>query len=773
MSVPPPAGSEIRSEFRHSSRRGLVPLWLLFLFLFLPEAPRAQGLPKVEASARFRPASAAPGTVVELRIEARIQQGYHIYGPGETQNTPTSLEFKDHPRLEAVGDPVFPTGKPHLDPFGNSSVWIEGTVVFVQRFRVRPGTGPGGLALAGFLHYAPCTENYCEPEESAGFEAKLEVLAPPSGKDPSGKEAGKAGSAGKTEPKAEAAGQDPGKGAKRRDPAAEGPDPTPEDPASKVFILSSAFAPPSVRPGERVRLTLRLRTRKGWHVYGAKEEFGEVPSFDLETPAWLKAAGPISVPEGEPHDLGGGLRSYWVRGDFELSREYVVDSSAPAGKHEIAGILSFLPCTEDFCLETGELDFKGTLEIGSGEEGGEAEGASGNGTPDPRVPNPRVPSAGPERSKPGSLWLLVLAAISAGLLALLMPCTYPMIPITFSFFTKQAQERGGSTLGLALVYGSGIILIFIAIGVVVGGAIVGFAVHWATNLVVGLLFLLFALSLFGVIALRPPRFLLDAAGKASMKRGYLGVFLMGATLVVTSFTCTVPFVASLLGASAAGGLGHVVLGMGVFGATMAIPFVILALIPGKLKDIPSAGEWMHVLKVFLGFVEVAAALKFFSNVDLNLQLGLLPDELFLTMWFGIFLAAACFLFGMIRMEGDSGEIGPGRLVGGVAVLMLALYFGYGALGNPYRNNTVMNGLLPGYGADEFLGYASAGGGGSGNGPSSDGNGNGGIPANGGGRRGGGGSSRVAHPLVVDDFEEALARAKEQGRLLLVNFTGFT
>ena len=161
-----------------------------------------------------------------------------------------------------------------------------------------------------------------------------------------------------------------------------------------------------------------------------------------------------------------------------------------------------------------------------------------------------------------------------------------------------------------------------------------------TNLVIGALFFYFAFVLFGFITLQPPRFLLDVAGKASSTGGYLGVFLMGATLVVTSFTCTAPVVGSLLALGAQGGdYGRLVLGMAVFGLTMAVPFVFLSLVPGKLQAMPRSGEWMNTLKVFLGFVEVAAALKFISNADMAWRWEWLSRELFLYTWAGVLLMA--------------------------------------------------------------------------------------------------------------------------------------
>jgi thiol:disulfide interchange protein DsbD len=334
-----------------------------------------------------------------------------------------------------------------------------------------------------------------------------------------------------------------------------------------------------------------------------------------------------------------------------------------------------------------------------------------------------------------------------GLFTLLMPCTYPMIPITISFFTKQAEESPRRQLGLSIAYGLGIVAVFILIGIVFGAAIIRFATHPVTNLVIGVLFGVFALALFGAIELRPPAFLTSAAGMAAAKGGYLGVFLMGTTLVVTSFTCTAPFVGSLLavgaaeGSPGAGSLGRIVLGMGTFGLTMAVPFVLLSMVPRRLGSMPRSGEWMHVLKVFLGFVELAAALKFVSNADLVWQWRVLSRELFLVLWMGIFLAAAGFLFGLVRLEGEAqAPIGPGRMVWATATLLFALYCGYGMLGHDL--DRVMTAIVPNYSSQLALGA-------------------------------GRGSARAGHPIVVDDYDLARARAEAEGRALLVNFTGHT
>jgi thiol:disulfide interchange protein DsbD len=237
---------------------------------------------------------------------------------------------------------------------------------------------------------------------------------------------------------------------------------------------------------------------------------------------------------------------------------------------------------------------------------------------------------------------------------------------------------------------------------------------------------------------------MNLAGRARMSGGYLGVFLMGATLVITSFTCTAPFVGSLLSVGAStGAMSRIVLGMGTFGLTMAVPFVVLSLVPGKLSAMPRSGEWMNTLKVTLGFVELAAALKFLSNADLAYQWQALSRELFLILWAGILGIAALYLLGLIRYKGDSGEVGGGRLLSGTAFALLALYCFFGSLGN--QLDFVMTAIAPNYSAPRLAGFGG----------------------------GGGGEASRGHAIVKDDLDAAVAAALADDKLVLVNFTGHT
>lgn len=662
--------------------------------------------------ARFVPDASRPGDRVLLEVSGDIDPGYHVYGAKETMGLPIALVLDDVGGLTAVGQPDIPVGEPHV-AFGETSFWIRDTVKLTQSLMVPSGAKAGTIEVKGRLRYTACTEDFCDPEAETPFSARLTVSDAPG----------------------------PHVQLPKVDRGLFG--------ATKLSVEPS-LAPDPARPGERVEITLRAQVIPGWHVYGAKEATGAPVSFELTGNHGLGDAGPLVVPDGEPHEMLGEL-TYWLAGEFTMSRTWTVPESAKPGTVELNGRVLYVACDEKSCDPAAEQPFSVALTI----EAGAARAAHAPATTiDSGIPNRGSEREGAEAGRDGGpvisgapvgadsgLLALLLAAVTAGLAALVMPCTYPMIPITFSFFTKQAERRGGSVLPLALIYGIGIVAIFVAIGLVIGPAIVPFATHWVTNLVIGVVFAFFALALFGVVELRPPAFLMDLGSSASSRGGYLGVFLMGATLVIATFACTVPFVGFLLGVGAQGGVGRVAIGMGTFGATMAIPFVLLSLLPGRMQALPRAGEWMHVVKVYLGFVELAAALKFLSNVDLVLGWQLLPRELFLMLWCGIFLVAGMFLLGTFRLAGEThAEISAARMMAALTTILFGLYFLFGALGN--RLDDVLEPLVPNY--SNRIGAAASG-----------------------------AVGTATHEIVVDDYEAAAARARQTDKLLLVNYTGKT
>ncbi|TAJ21768.1 MAG: hypothetical protein EPO68_04165 [Planctomycetota bacterium] len=504
------------------------------------------------------------------------------------------------------------------------------------------------------------------------------------------------------------------------------------------------------RVGEEVRVVLELEIPAGFHIYHHKDDLGHPEAAAYPTSATVTGEGfvfePVVFPT--PHRAEQEGLGTWVWEHTGTVR-FHAKGAGPATA-ELTGIRAAVDgqvCDPNGC-EQFEVTFEAEEPPKSRDvfaDWDKAMAAPKAPTPAPEIVGSRgtdgAPEPAPQPSTPDQpLGAFLLAAIFWGLFALVMPCTYPMIPITISFFTKQASARHSSSLGLSFMYGLGIVAIFVLIGLLFGSVIIPFATHPVTNLLIGAVFVVFAFSLFGAFTLEPPRFLLNAAGSASSVGGVFGVFLMGATLAVTSFTCTAPFVGTLLATGAQGGnLARIAIGMATFGATMAVPFVILSLVPGKLKSMPRSGEWMHSIKVFLGFVELAAALKFLSNADVVWDWAFLSRELFLFLWFGTFLAAALYLFGVIRLQGDPAEVSPTRMSFGVATLLFAIYCLYGALGNGL--DRVMTALAPPY-SNTLVGAVA--------------------------------SDAGSRALVIkDDYDAARAEAIARGVPLFLNFTGHT
>ncbi len=349
--------------------------------------------------------------------------------------------------------------------------------------------------------------------------------------------------------------------------------------------------------------------------------------------------------------------------------------------------------------------------------GDEAAPAAGPEAPVAAAPSTATPSAptAATAAAPGTVQqaidqgfgsFLVFAALG-GLLALLMPCVWPMIPITVNFFVKQGQ-KGGSTTGLALTYCLAIIGIFTLLGVVMTAFLGATALNqlasngWV-NLALGLVFIAFGLSLLGLFELRLPTFLLNASASKESSGGLVGVIFMALTLTITSFSCTVPVVGGLLVLAAKGSYWYPIIGMVVFSSVLAFPFLLLALMPGRLSTLPRSGDWMNAVKVVGGLIEIGAAFKFLNTAEIGF--GASPDsawfdaQVVLSIW--VVLATICglYLLGFFRTDHDHDDVkvGAGRMVLGAGFLTLALYLAPALFGNPPKGRVyerMVVGMLP-------------------------------------------------------------------------------
>lgn len=364
-----------------------------------------------------------------------------------------------------------------------------------------------------------------------------------------------------------------------------------------------------------------------------------------------------------------------------------------------------------------------------------------------------------------SLWAIFLAGFLGGLAALLMPCIFPLLPFTVSYFTKGEYSKAGS-VGRAAFYGLSIIVIYVALGLLVtvvfgADALNNLATNGVFNFVFFALLVVFAASFLGAFELTLPNSWIAKTDTQADKGGLLGIFFMAATLALVSFSCTGPIIGTLLvQAASTGHLLSPALGMFGFSLALALPFTVFAAFPALLKSLPKSGGWLNSVKVVLGFLELALALKFLSNVDLAYHWQWFDREVFLSLWIIIFALLGFYLLGKIRFAHDSplDYVSLPRLFLAIIVLAFTTYLVPGLWGAPLQ---AVAGFLPPQHTQDFDLY---------------------TPTLGGG---GGSSAAAPHaqhkygdlfhaPLGLDayfDYDEARAYARKVNRPILIDFTG--
>jgi len=320
----------------------------------------------------------------------------------------------------------------------------------------------------------------------------------------------------------------------------------------------------------------------------------------------------------------------------------------------------------------------------------------------------RVRSEIADKAQAGLLPFLFASALG-GLFALVMPCVWPMVPITVNFFVKQGQGQGGrkKATGLAITYCLSIIGIFTAVGVLCSfffsaSSLQRLANNPWLNLFVAVLFIAFGLSLLGLFEFRFPSFLLNASAKGASRGGLIGVFFMALTLTITSFTCTFPVVGGLLVMAAGGDFLYPILGLATFATVLAFPFFLLALSPNLISRMPRSGDWMNAVKVVGGLIEIGAALKFLNTAELAYvtpENAWFDAQVVLTCWVVLSVVCGIYLLGLFRTDHDHDEVkvGAGRLVCGCLFLALALFMAPALFGRVPQSviwNRLIVGILP-------------------------------------------------------------------------------
>jgi thiol:disulfide interchange protein len=353
-----------------------------------------------------------------------------------------------------------------------------------------------------------------------------------------------------------------------------------------------------------------------------------------------------------------------------------------------------------------------------------------------------------------SLGSFIWLAAVMGALSLLTPCVFPMIPITVSYFTNHASGARKSAIFTAIIFTVGIILTFTALGMLLAvifgaGGVNQLAANPWINLLITAIFLGFAFSLFGAYFIQVPPSLMDKLNSITRnKEGnqVVGALLMGFTFTLTSFTCTSPFVGTLLVMTAQGNWRWPLAGMLAFSTVFATPFFLLALAPQMMSQLPKVGGWMNSVKVVMGFLEIAAAMKFLSNADLIWHWGIFTRQVVLAVWVGIGVLTVLYVLGYFRMEHDSPieSVGAARLTVAIVFLAVTIWLVPGLFGR--QLGELESFLPPELGASVSPPTTS--------------------PAS---------YANLQHEAgwILNDYDGALQQAKQENRLVFVDFTGYT
>lgn len=447
-----------------------------------------------------------------------------------------------------------------------------------------------------------------------------------------------------------------------------------------------------------------------YHIFSLKHDpmaadgTGIVPEFKFKSGKNFKTIGkPFEVgsPLVQKDELGTSLY-FENKATFKQKIEILSNDAFTASCN-----LFFQLCNHEGCLPpfdyTANFKVSGfkasgapVTAIDTASQENTANAANSNADETKMKPAP-APIQQKEKKKDSNL-VIFIAGFLAGLVALITPCMFPMIPMTVTFFTKQSKTRREGIFK-ALVYGSSIVLIYVSFGLIFTAAMGPLGLNdlstniWM-NLIFFSIFVLFAFSFLGAFEIQLPNSWVNKMDKQADRGGYIGIFFMAFTLGLVSFSCTGPIIGTLLvEASTSGSYLTPAIGMTGFSLALAIPFTIFAIFPGWLNSLPQSGGWLNSVKVVLGLAELALALKFLSSVDLAYHWDLLTREWFVAIWFVLFFIMGIYLLGKLRFSHDSPleKLSVPRFMFALIALTFSVYLFTGMFGAPL---TLIDGIAP-------------------------------------------------------------------------------
>ena len=518
----------------------------------------------------------------------------------------------------------------------------------------------------------------------------------------------------------------------------------------------------------------------GWHIYSTDlGDDGPISAtFHADKMEGAKTVGSLKA-RGKEHKEFDKIFEMEVR-YFEQAVTFVQRIQFTEPQYDIECYVEYGACNERMCMPPSTIDLKASgkgLEKGEKEKGVEEKGdeeisdtasvspQTSNLSPQtsnlwqPVVSELRAMNTGTDDLADHSLLYILLMGFVGGLLAVLMPCIWPIIPMTVSFFLKRAKNDKSRGIRDAVTYGISIIVIYLGLGLLVtalfgSDTLNAMSTNAFFNIFLFLLLVVFALSFFGWFEIKLPdswankidkksdELSAKAAANSSLftLHSSLSIFLMAFTLVLVSFSCTAPIIGLLLvETTTSGNWLAPAMGMLGFAIALALPFTLFALFPSWLKQAPKSGGWMNIIKVVLGFIELAFALKFFSVADLAYGWHLMDREVFLSLWIVIFTLLGLYLIGVFRFQSDVVEGEERRpmpvvcIMGGLVALAFAIYMVPGLWGAPCK---AVSAFAPPISTQDFNL-----------------------------------NSKTVEARFTD-YEQGMAAAKAEGKPVLIDFTGF-
>ena len=435
----------------------------------------------------------------------------------------------------------------------------------------------------------------------------------------------------------------------------------------------------------------------GWHLYSTQlPDGGPSPTVVV----WDKISGleptgdltPDHAPIEKVDEMFELTLSWWEQ-KVTLTQHFKVTD--PSTVH-LEGYVEYSSCNDETCIPPTKepFTFSGNASAATTDNASEQDAANAQLSAASELPATWTPvdTSGAEDSQSGSLWYIFLGGFLGGLLALLTPCVWPMIPLTVSFFLKKSGSRAKSILN-ASVYGLSIIIIYLLLGLIITLAFGASALNeLSTNAVFNVFFFLmlvvFAISFFGAFDITlPSSWSNHIDSRAGNTTGFLSIFFMAFTLTLVSFSCTGPIIGTLLvEAATMGNMTGPAVGMFGFALALAIPFSLFSLFPSMLKEMPKSGGWLNSVKVVLGFIELALSLNFLSVADLTYHWHILDREVFVSLWIVIFFLLGIYLLGKLRFSHDSETktIGTFRFFLAMISLAFSVYLLPGLWGAPLK-----------------------------------------------------------------------------------------